>query len=273
MREAATQDRRRNERAKLWIFRKIAKWRRWQHAPRLMATAVITDSRHRFSKRWHVSDVKNISGDNQITLMVHRNSTNIACTFRFYICLRLRDCDCSTADGNGSCHAPAPSYFEEMTLCRHQKLHWRWPGNPKGRSKFCNLCLFTFIQLQLTLWQRLRGWWRLPEITQTSRSLHQKHRRQLSHGNDLDRSKFRKYENVCLRDQAKCLEKLLFAATNDTAMDCIVHCFFPTITRNGFFSHLRKIIFRRPWPPPKNWEIHIVEFFCRFLEFFCRFYL
>ena len=45
---------------------------------------------------------------------------------RFYVSLRLcdRDC-CSTADGNSSCHAPAPSYFEEMTRCRHQKLHWR----------------------------------------------------------------------------------------------------------------------------------------------------
>ena len=94
MRDAATQDRRRNERAKLWIFRKIVKLRRWWHAPQLTAMAVITDSSHRFSKRWHVADVKNIAGDDQITLMVHRNSTNIECTFRFYICLRLRDRDC-----------------------------------------------------------------------------------------------------------------------------------------------------------------------------------
>ena len=28
-----------------------------------------------------------------------------------------RDC-CSAADGSGSCHAPAPSYFEEMARCR-----------------------------------------------------------------------------------------------------------------------------------------------------------
>ena len=37
--------------------------------------------------------------------------------------LRLcdRDC-CSAADDSGSCHAPAPSYFEEMTHCRLQKL-------------------------------------------------------------------------------------------------------------------------------------------------------
>ena len=47
-------------------------------------------------------------------------------TFRFYVCLRLRDRDCcSAADGSGSCHALALSYFEEMTHFRRQKLHWR----------------------------------------------------------------------------------------------------------------------------------------------------
>ena len=118
MREAATQDRRWNERAKLWIFRKIPKWRRWRHAPWLTATAVITDSRHRFSKRSHVADVKTIAGDDQATLMVHRNSLNIACTFHFYVCLRLcdRDC-CSAADGSGSCHAPAVPH-------RHISKRW-----------------------------------------------------------------------------------------------------------------------------------------------------
>ena len=85
--------------------------------------------------------------DNPKTLMVHQNSANITSTFRFYVCLRLRDWNCcSAADGNGSCHAPAPSYFEEMTRCRRQKLHWRWPGNPNGRSKFRNLGLFTFTR-------------------------------------------------------------------------------------------------------------------------------
>ena len=173
MRDAAMQ----NELAKLWIFREIAKWRRWQHTPRLTATTLITDSRHRFSKRWHVANVKNIAGDDQAILIVHRNSAIIACTFRFYVCLRLRDCNCcSTADGNGSCHAPAPSYFEAMTRCRHQKLHWRWTGYPNGRSKFRNLCLFTFTRSQLMLWRWLRGWWRLPEIAQMACSQRQKHR-------------------------------------------------------------------------------------------------
>ena len=95
-----------------------------------------------------------------------------------------------------------------------------------------------------TLRRQLRGWWRLPKIAQTARS-----RRQTIARKDQDRSKFRKYENVCLRNQAKRLEKFLFAATNDAAIDGIVHCFLPTITRNGFCSHLRKIISRQSLTP------------------------
>ena len=99
-----------------------AKWRLWRHASRLTATAVITASRHHFSKRWHIADVKNITDDDQANLMVHQNSTNMAYTFRFYVCVRLRNRDCcSVADGNGSCHSPTPSYFEEITRCRHKK--------------------------------------------------------------------------------------------------------------------------------------------------------
>ena len=119
-----------------------------------------------------------MAGDDQTTLMVHQNSANLACTFRIYVCLRMYDRDCcSAADGSGSCHAPAPSYFEEMTRCRRQRFHRRWPGNPNGRSKFRNLGLFTFTQSQLTLRRRLRGWWRFPEIAQTKRCRRQKHRR------------------------------------------------------------------------------------------------
>ena len=228
MRDVATQDRRRNERAKWWIFREITKWRQWRHAPRLTATAVIMDSRHRFSKRWQVADVKNIAGDDQTTQMVHRNSANIACPFRFYVCLRLRDryC-CSAADGSGCCHACAPFYFEDITRCRHKKLDWRWPGNPNGWSKFRNLGLFTFTRSQLTLWRRLL------DIAQTARNRRQKHRQ-----DDQDRSKFCKYENLCLRNQAKHLEKLFFPATNAAMIGGIAHCFFPAITGNGFCFHI-----------------------------------
>ena len=114
-------------------------------------------------------------------LMVHRNSANIVCPFRFYVCLRLHDryC-CSAADGSGSCHAPGPSYFEEITRCRRKKLDWRWPGNPNGRSKFCNTSLFTFTtDAPATTPQLL-------EIAQMACNRRQKHRR-----DDQDQSKFR----------------------------------------------------------------------------------
>ena len=146
------------------------------------------------------------------------------------LCLHDRDC-CSVADGSGSCHAPAPSYFEEMARCRHQKLHWRWPVNPNGRSKFHNLGLFTFTRSQLTLQRRLM----VASRDRLNGTLPMsKHRR-----DDQNRSKFRKYENVCLRDQAKRLEKLLFAVTNDTTIDALRTVYFSAITCNGFCFHIR----------------------------------
>ena len=111
--DVATQDRRRNEHAKLWIVCEIAKWRRWRHAPRLTATAVITDSRHRFSKRWHVADVKNIAGDDQTTLILHRNYANIVCPFRFYVCLHLHDRNCCSTAAAVATHS-------------HRRISKRW---------------------------------------------------------------------------------------------------------------------------------------------------
>ena len=71
---------------------------------------------------------------------------------------------CSMADGNYSCHGCVPSFFEEMTHCRRQKHHRRWPGNPNGRSKFrkyrvylpiLHLLVFTSTRSRLLL-----GGWR-----------------------------------------------------------------------------------------------------------------
>ena len=86
---AATQSRWRNEHWKLWISHKIVKLRWMRHAPQLTAMAVATDSYRCFSKRWHIADVKNITGDDQATVMVDENSVNIAYTFNFtsvYVC-------------------------------------------------------------------------------------------------------------------------------------------------------------------------------------------
>ena len=194
--------------------------------------------------------------------MVHRNSTNLACTFRIYVCLRLCDRDsCSAADGIGNCHTPAPSYFEEMTRCRRQILQWRWSGNPNDRSNFRNLCLFTFTRSQLMLRRRLRGCWRLPEIAQTERCRCQKHRRRLPGSIEIPQirklmptrsSKASKKTSFCCyerrRDWRHCAP-FTFLLSLVTA-----------ITSNGFCFHILKIISRRPLPPPKNRDIHIVEF-------------
>ena len=151
--------------------------------------------------------------------MVHRNSANIACTFRIYVCLCRcdRDC-CSAADGSGSCHTPAPSYFEEMTRCRRQKLHWRWPGNPNGRSNFRNLGLFMFTRSKLTLRRRLRGSWRLQEIAQTAHCRCQKHHRRWP--GSIEIPQIRKFMPT---RSSKVSRKTSFCCTNDTAIDGIAH--------------------------------------------------
>ena len=116
------------------------------------------------------------------------------------------------------------------------------------------ICLFTLARSQLTLRWRLRGWRPLTEIIQTARYRRRKHRRWRP-GDDQDRSKFRNYENLYLRDQAKPLENHLFAVRSPLLR---WHCalFFPTITRNGFCSHLQKIILDLD-SSPKNQDIHI----------------
>ena len=172
---------------------------------------------------------------------------NITCTFRFYVCLRLRDRDCcSAADGSDSYQAPASSYFEEVIHRRRQKLHWRWPGNRNGRSKFCNLDLFTFTRSQLTLRRRLRGWWRLPDIAQTARNQRQQHCR-----DDQDRSKFMPMRS------SKTSWKTSFCCY-ERCRDWW-HCaiLFPAITGNSFCFHIRKIISRRSWSHRKT-EIYIL---------------
>ena len=63
---------------------------------------------------------------------------------------------------------------------------------------------------------------------------------------DQDRSKFRKYENLCLRDQAKRLKKLLLLQRTTLRLTTLRTVNFPAIIRNGFCFHIRKIIYRRP---------------------------
>ena len=57
------------------------------------------------------------------------------------------------------------------------------------------------------------------------------------------------------------VSKNFFLLLRTTPLLTALRTVFPTITRSGFCSHLRKIISRRPLTPPKNRDIHIVEFF------------
>ena len=79
MRDAVMPNRWRKERVKLWIFREIAKWRRWRHAPRPTATAVVTDSHRHFFDDMTRRRCQNLAGDDQATLMVDRKSAIYVC--------------------------------------------------------------------------------------------------------------------------------------------------------------------------------------------------
>ena len=45
--------------------------------------------------------------------------------------------------------------FQRYDTSPTSKSHRRWPGNPNGRSKVRNLCLFTLARSKLMLWRRL----------------------------------------------------------------------------------------------------------------------
>ena len=159
----------------------------------LTATAVATHWRRRISKRWHVVDIKNFTGDHQVTLMVDRNST----IYFFYVYeiatnapaaaprLMAASGDRSTAHSRRQKHRQERSWSIKIPQIR--KLMPTKSSKTSRKTSFC-------------FYKRRRYWW---------------------------------------------------------------HCslFFPTITRNSFCSHLRKIISRRPLTPPKNRDIHIVVFF------------
>ena len=134
-----------------------------------------------------------------------------------------------------------------------KKLHWRWPGNHNGRSKFRNLGLFTFTRSQLTLRRRLRCWWQLPEIAQMARNLRQK-------------TSLGWPGSIKIPQIRKCMPTRSSKTSQKTSFCCYErrrdwrHCalFFPAITHNDSHS---KNNFSTILTPSKNRDIHIVEFF------------
>ena len=167
------------------------------------------------------------------------------------LCLWYHDWG-SAADGNGSCHALAASFFEEVIRCWHQKLHWQWPGNPNGQSKFHNLRLFTFTRSQLMF----LGFWRLPKIAQTAHSRCKKHCRWWS--GSIEILQLRKF--VPARS-SKTSRKNIFLLLGRRHYDDIAHCFFSYYHSQQVLFLPMKNKFSTTVTPPKNQEIHIEEFF------------
>ena len=203
----------------------------------MVATCSTTDGKgsyhHRVSKRWHVS------------------RDNIACTVHFtsvYVCVIATVVPRLTA----AAVATHPHHrISEMSRCRCQKLHWRSPGNPNGRSKFCNFGLFTFTWSQLTLQRRLRGW-----------LVASGDRQNIAGMTRIDRNSANTKMYACEIKQN--VSKNFFLLLRTTPRLAALRTFSPAITGNSFYFNIRKIISRWHWPPPKNRDIHIVEFFWRF---------
>ena len=234
-------------------------------APQLTATAVAMDSRRRFSKTWHVANVKNIAGVDQATLMVDRNSANIAYTFRFYVCLRLQDLDCcSTADGNGSYHGLAPSFFEDMTHCTFIK-------NIIRDDQATLMVHRNFADIAYTFWFYVCF---VYEITTVALQL-------MATAVDTDsRCRFSKKWHVADKKRwqwpgsigilhlpkfmpmrsSKTSRKTSFFAAWMLLLWCHCALFFLLSLMTAFVLTYEKIISWRPWPPLKNWDIHIEEF-------------
>ena len=217
------QNRGRNEHATLWIFREIA---------------VVTWSKTDGNGSWHglmpsFSEemthcrYQNIAGDDQATLMVDWNSASIAYTFRFYVCLRLQDRDgCSAAVNNGSCYGFVLSFFEDMRHCRRQKHRWRWPGNPNGRWNSANIT-YTFL-FYVCLRLRDRDCCSVAVATDSRGCRCQKHHQRWP-------------GSIEILHLPKCMHTRSSKTSRRTSFlplghhhDATVHCFFPTITRNGF---------------------------------------
>ena len=258
-----------NDILKLWVFRKMAKWGVAIDAPRLMATAVATDSHHHLQKRSlgtaHCQS-KSFSSNDQIILRVDLNFATI--NYHFVLQnFRLRDREwCSTVDGNGSCYGLAPSSsadIAQIAFCRHQRHYLRWPGNPKRRSKFYNYCAILRNSTSTRSRPMLHGWRQLLEIARMAHFQCQKHLQWWPSNLKALGSKLHNYRavlrNLHLRDHTKSLEIHLLAVWMPTSWwYCAM--FFSYSHCNGFVLTYEKNV-STTWLPLKDQDIHIKALF------------
>ena len=157
-----------------------------------------------------------------------------------------------------SCHGPTPSIYEEMTRCRCKKHHWRWPGNPNGRSKFHKYRAYLPILRQ---WDRD---WCSAASGDFQRSL-KRNIANVKNITDDDQVTVKIDQNAAITEIyaykiKQGLPKNIFLLLDRRHND--------TIAQGFSYYHLQRLMFSptknnfsTTFIPPKNRDIHIEEFF------------
>ena len=166
---------------------------------------------------------------------------------------------CTMADVNDSCHRLAPSFFEEMTRCQCQKYRCWWPDNTYGRSKFHMYCAYLPI-----LCLRDRDWCSAAD-SGFWRSL-KRHVADVKDVTGDDQITLRIDKNSAITeiydyDPAWSLKKLIFCCLDAAVMMSLCNVFSYYHLQRLLFSPTKENFSTTLTPPPKNWDIHIEEFF------------
>ena len=132
-----------------------------------------------------------------------------------------------------------------------KKLHWRWPGNPSGQSKFRNLGLFKFTWSQLTAAPRLMA----ASGDSSYGTLHTLKTSPAMTRIDRNSTNTQIYAYKIKQSVSQNFFLLLRTTPRLTALHTV---YFPAITRNGFCFHIKQIISRWPEPTKKSRYIYIL---------------
>ena len=146
--------------------------------------------------------------------------------------------------------------FRRYDTLPTSKSRRRWPWNPNGPSKF----QITFVYVSKIATKAPAA---TPQLTAASGD---RSNGTLLTSKTSPASARRWPESIEVPELRKFMPTRSSKTSRKTSFCCLLlwwQCtlFFLTITRNGFCSHIRKIISWWPWHPPKNRDIHIEDVF------------